>query len=94
VVVRFCSGSYFSTLLGSTVVLVVPLLCCYCVYHPLRACFDGLAPSTLYCSSKIMDVLRNRSSRLEMVMHLLFVVDVNGGCKCYRVGGARSAQTH
>ncbi|KEH42712.1 transmembrane protein, putative [Medicago truncatula] len=39
------------------------------------------------------DVLRNRSSRLEMVTYLLSVVVVNGGCGCYRVGGARGAQT-
>nr|ABD32394.1 hypothetical protein MtrDRAFT_AC150244g21v2 [Medicago truncatula] len=57
-------------------------------------CFGGLVPSALYCSSKIIDILRNRSSRLEMVMHLLSVVATNGGCGCYRVGGARGAQTH
>ena len=50
----------------------------------------GLDPSILYC---YLDVLRNRSSRLEMVMYLLFVVAANGGCECYRVGGARGAQT-
>ena len=47
----------------------------------------------LYCSSKIMVVLRNRSFRLEMVMYLLPVVAANGGCGCYRVSGARGAQT-
>ncbi|AES71946.1 transmembrane protein, putative [Medicago truncatula] len=45
------------------------------------------------CSSKIMVVFRNRSSRLEMVMYLLSVVAANGGCGYYRVGGARGAQT-
>jgi len=40
-----------------------------------------------------MDVLRNKSSRLEMVMYLLSVVAAIGGCGCYRVGGARGAQT-
>lgn len=40
-----------------------------------------------------MDVLRNRSSRLEMVMYLLSVVAANGGCGCYRIGGVRGAQT-
>jgi len=29
-----------------------------------------------------------------MVMHLLSVVAANGWCGCYRVGGARGAQTH
>jgi len=29
-----------------------------------------------------------------MVMHLLSVVAANGGCRSYRVGGARGAQTH
>jgi hypothetical protein len=45
-------------------------------------------------SSKIMDVLRNRSSRLEMVMYLLSVVAVSGVYGCYRVGGACGPQTH
>jgi hypothetical protein len=40
-----------------------------------------------------MDVLHSRSSRLEMVMHLLYVVVVNGRCGCYLVGGAHGAQT-
>jgi len=40
-----------------------------------------------------MDVLRDRSSRLEMVMYLLSVVAANGGCGCYRVGDAHGAQT-
>jgi len=40
-----------------------------------------------------MDVLRNRSSRLEMVMYLLSIVAAIGGCGCYCVGGARGAQT-
>jgi len=68
---------------GRCRVLIVPLVC-----------FSGLARSALYCSSKIIDMLRNRSSRLEMVMHLLSVVAANGGCRSYRVGGARGAQTH
>jgi len=45
------------------------------------------------CSSKIMVVFRNMSSRLEVVMYLLFVVAANGECGCYRVGGARGART-
>jgi len=40
-----------------------------------------------------MDVLRNMSSSLEMVIYMLSVVAANGGCGCYRVGSARGAQT-
>jgi hypothetical protein len=46
---------------------------------PVTICFGGLSPSTLHCSSKITDVLRNMSSRLELVMHLLSVVAANVG---------------
>lgn len=46
------------------------------------------------CSSKIMVVFHNTSSRLEMVMYLLSVVAANGGCGCYRVGATRGAKTH
>jgi hypothetical protein len=70
----------------------VPLLCCYRVYHPLG--FVSVVWNPHDCiASKIMDVLHNRSSRLEMVMHLLSVVVVNGRCGCYLVGGAHGAQT-
>jgi len=40
-----------------------------------------------------MDMLRNRSSRLGMVMYLLYVVAASGGYGCYHVGGARGALT-
>jgi len=40
-----------------------------------------------------MDLLRNRYFGLEMVMYLLSVVAANGGCGCYRAGGACGAQT-
>jgi len=60
------------------------------IYHDWK---DGFGVVQIHRSSKIMDVLHNRSSRLEMVMYLLSVVAANGGCGCYRVGGARGAQT-
>jgi len=65
---------------------------------PERAQISFLRPncygrSALYYSSKTMVVLRNMSSSLEMVMHLLSVVAANGGFGCYRVGGAHGAQT-
>jgi len=41
-----------------------------------------------------LDVLRNKSSRLEMTMYLLHVFVASGGFGCYRVGGARGAQIH
>ena len=89
-VVRFCS-----TLLGSMTCVgsVAVVGRCRVLIVPL-VCFGGLARSALYCSSKIIYMLRNRSSRLEMVMHLLSVVAANGECGSYRVGGARGAQTH
>jgi len=68
-----CVGSV--AVVGRCRVLIVPLVC-----------FGGLARSALYCSSKIIDMLRNRASRLEMVMHLLSVVAANGGCGCYWSG--------
>ncbi|XP_039688574.1 lichenase [Medicago truncatula] len=36
------------------------------------------------------DVLRNMSSRLEIVMYMLSIVVANGGYGCYRVGGAQT----
>jgi len=86
-------GTIFAIVRSSTLLGLMSCVLLLCV-SPVRVCFDGLAPSALYCSSKIIDMLRNKSYRLEMVMHLLSVVDANGGCRCYRVGGARGAQTH
>ena len=62
----------------------------WCVLQQGYVARNGLDPSMLYC---YLDVLRNKFSRLEMVMYLLSVVAANSGCGCYRVGGARGAQT-
>jgi len=75
----YCRGSYL------LILLQVGVFCNSVMWLEM-----ALTPQ---CCIAILDVLRNMSSRLEMVMYLLSVVAANSGCGCYRVGGARGAQT-
>jgi hypothetical protein len=82
--------------------VVVSLWCCHGSYLLILLQVDVFCNNLMWlemaltpqCCIAIIDVLCNRSSRLEMVKYMLSIFAANCGCRCYRVGGPRGAKTH